>query len=123
MLHPSAYLAYAAWLLPLALPFLFAFLWRRRLQRKVAFVFIGALCAFGVVFVSMFFLGFLLGWLNNLLSMSLRGPTYGGVPALVWFNGIFMLAFNLAVSVIALVALSRLFAGSSVPAVSRRVHR
>lgn len=112
-MHPSTYLAYAAWLSPILVPFLLAYLWRKRLQRRGAFVLVGTLCALGVVFVSMFLLGFLLARLNSLFGLSLRGAVYGGVPALIWFNGIFMLVFNLVVVLLSLTVLARVFSDSA----------
>ena len=113
MLHPSAYIAYAAWLAPFLLPFVFATAWRERVRRKAAFITVGVLCGFGVILLSAIPLGLLLGWLNGLLGLTLRGPVYGGVPALIWFNGISMLAFNITTSALALSALARLLAGKA----------
>lgn len=109
MLHPSSYLAYAAWITPIVLPFFLAYVWRARIRRMGAFVLVGALTGLGVTFISLIPISFVLSWLNNLLGLSLRGELYGGVPALVWFNGLVTLTISLILSFLAMHTLARIF--------------
>jgi hypothetical protein len=74
-----------------------------------AFVLVGALAGLGVTFISLIPISFVLSWLNNFLGLSLRGELYGGVPALVWFNGSVMLATSLNLSFLAMSTLARMF--------------
>lgn len=112
MLHPSSYLAYAAWITPIVLPFFLAYAWRARIRRMGAFVLVGALTGLGITFISLIAISFVLSWLNNLLGLSLRGELYGGVPALIWFNAVVMLATSLVLSFLAMSTLARMFGSS-----------
>lgn len=99
-MHPSAYLSYAAWLAPVLMPVVLALVWRDRLSRKIPFVVIGVLVGFGVVFLSVLPFGMLLGWLNRLIQIEQW-------EARSWFNGVLLLAFNIAVSYVAMTFLAR----------------
>jgi hypothetical protein len=107
MLHPASYLAYAAWLLPIALPFVLTLVWRDRIARKGAFMLIGALVGLGVTFISLIPILLVLVWLDKLLGLTIRGESYGGAPALVWVNAAVMLATSLVVSLVALSVLAK----------------
>jgi hypothetical protein len=109
MLHPASYLAYGAWLAPIVLPFVLAYVWRSRIERRGAFLLVGALVGLGVTFVSLLPIAFVLVWLDKFLDLSIRGESYGGVPALVWVNGVVMLATSLVLSFVAMSVLARQF--------------
>jgi hypothetical protein len=101
-MHAQSYLAYAAWLAPLLMPAILAIVWRAQLSHKLSFVVLGVLTGLGVLTLSMLPLSLLLVWMNKALGVDARDQWENRV----WLNSILTMAFNVAVTYIAMIFLA-----------------
>ncbi len=90
------WLWYTPWLIPVALPLIFVFLWRHKLSHRFLFFLVSFFSAFGVAFVSMALAGFVL---EPALRAIFRLPAHQALGSALPWASYLVAAFHMLLNV------------------------